>query len=63
MGCTFRAPSALPPRPSLSIQEAYQLLLTEDMTFLQYQVSATHKNLQAPGRLSVVKPTCQCRDS
>ena len=48
----------------LSIQEAYQLLLTEDtVTFLQYQVSATlYKNLQElPWRLSGKEPTCQCR--
>ena len=48
----------------LSIQEAYQLLLTEDtVTFLQYQVSATvYKYLQElPWWLSGKEPTCQCK--
>ena len=48
----------------LSIQEAYQLLLTEDtVTFLQYQVSATlYKYLQElPWWLSGKEPYCQCR--
>ena len=48
----------------LSIQEAYQLLLTEDtVTFLQYQVSATlYKYLQElPWWLSGKEPTCPCK--